>query len=184
MKTRKMAIIGFILVALLALAGCVVNKVEGNDMDYPPWYLKQEIAGTRCGYGMATKVSQSLSIDAAKANALAELAQWVETSVAGRIKQYEEEAGVYTPQNLALTQKVVDVLFGEKLAGIETGELKTYRVTENGGPRYTTYIQVRMPENQVDRTIYDEVHNEEALYNQFKASQAFQELEQKLGERQ
>lgn len=184
MKTRKMAIIGFILVALLALAGCVVNKVEGNDMDYPPWYLKQEIAGTRCGYGMATKVSQSLSIDAAKANALAELAQWVETSVAGRIKQYEEEAGVYTPQNLALTQKVVDVLFGEKLSGIETGELKTYRVTENGGPRYTTYIQVRMPENQVDRTIYDEVHNEEALYNQFKASQAFQELEQKLGERQ
>ena len=44
----------------------------------------------------------------------------------------------------------------------------------------TVYIRVSYPKDAVDRAILNAAKREEALYNEFKASQAFDRMEKKL----
>ncbi len=178
MKTTKVFIVMMSLL-LLALMSCGKNKAsaEGELVNFPSWWNTQPEEAYVCTYGMATKVSQTASMDAAKANAMLEAAQYVETEVKGMIKNYEEEAGVFDPQVLALSQKVVKAVTAAKFSGMIPGRTETRKVTEYGGQRFTTYIQMKIPKTEVRKNLYNNIVNEEALYNQFKASQAFEELE-------
>ena len=108
MKSGKWLIL--ITILLIALFGCSSNKnaVTGGNVSYPKWWNTQTEKDYICTYGMATKSSQTMSMDAAKANAMAEAARYVETEVKAMLKNYEEEAGVNNPQVLALTQNVVE----------------------------------------------------------------------------
>ena len=51
-------------------------------------------------------------------------------------------------------------------------------ITEEG--RYQTFIRVSIPKDAVNKNTLNKIKNEEALYNQFKASQAFDELENEV----
>jgi len=181
MKSGKWLIL--ITILLIALFGCSSNKnaVTGGNVSYPKWWNTQTEKDYICTYGMATKSSQTMSMDAAKANAMAEAARYVETEVNAMLKNYEEEAGVNNPQVLALTQNVVENISHAKFGGVITGYIETYKDTVKGKTTYTTYIQMKIPKDEVNRNLIVNIKNEEALYNQFKASQAFQELERKTG---
>lgn len=176
MKTEKWLII--IVVALLTLAACSSSRVK---MDFPKWWELQNDKDNICTYGMATKASQTLSIEAARANALAEASRYVETQVRSMLKNYEEEAGVTNPQVLALTQNVVKVVSEAKFSGILTGQMEVFKETIARDVRYTTYIQMKVPKVEISKNLIENIRNEEALYNQFKASQAFMELEKEFG---
>jgi hypothetical protein len=143
----------------------------------PAWWFSQTDEAYVCTYGQSTKVSETASMDAAKANALLEAAQFVETEVKGMIKNYEEEAGVKDPQVLALSQSVVKAVSNARFSGVMPGLMETRMVQEEGGRRYRTWIQMKIPKKEVNKNLANQIRNEEALYNQFKASQAFQELE-------
>lgn len=174
MKTGKWIILA---VLLFALAACSVSRVKTV---YPKWWELQNDKDNIFAYGMATKVSQTLSIEAARANALAEASRYVETYVRSMLKNYEEEAGVRNPQVLALTQNVVKVVSDADLSGILTGQMETFKEKTAGDVRYTTYIQMKVPKVEVSRNLIENIRNEEALYNEFKASQAFMELEKEF----
>ena len=148
MKTEKWLII--IVVALLTLAACSNSRVK---MDFPKWWELQNDKDNICTYGMATKASQTLSIEAARANALAEASRYVETQVRSMLKNYEEEAGVTNPQVLALTQNVVKVVSEAKFSGILTGQMEVFKETIARDVRYTTYIQMRYPKWKFQKTL-------------------------------
>ncbi|MDP3114002.1 MAG: hypothetical protein Q8M98_04410 [Candidatus Cloacimonadaceae bacterium] len=179
MKTTKLMLVLLAVLMLLAFMGCGKNKVktDGELVNFPPWWNVQADEAYVCTYGMATKVSQTASMDAAKANALLEAAQFVETEVKGMIKNFESETGVFEPQILALTEKVVKVISSAKFSGVIPGRTETRKVTEYGGPRFTTYIQMKIPKTEVRKNLYNNIRNEEALYNEFKATKAFEELD-------
>lgn len=188
MKTTKLVIAlvsMFLLLSLMACGGG--NKAPkapapGGDIVYrPSWWASQNDEAYVCTYGQATKVSETASMDAAKANALLEAAQFVESEVKGMIKNYEEEAGVVDPQVLALSQKVVKAVSSARFSGVMPGLTETRRVTEDQGNRYKTWVQLKIPRKEVNKNLAANIRNEEALYNQFKASQAFQELEMTTG---
>lgn len=180
MKSGKWILAIFAL--LVALAGCSNNMTGDVEVSYPQWWNTQDNADNVCSYGMATKESQTMSIDAAKANALAESARYVETEVKSMLKNYEEEAGVNDPQILALTQNVVKVISNATFSGVLTGEMMTRKTVDKGETRYTTYVQLEVPKTEISRNLIENIRNEEALYNQFKASQAFQELDAEFPE--
>jgi hypothetical protein len=46
--------------------------------------------------------------------------------------------------------------------------------------RFQTFVRVSIPKETVNKNLMDKIKNEEALYNQFKASQAFDELEKEI----
>lgn len=167
---------------LLVLAACSSNMTGEQEISYPEWWNTQDDANNVCSYGMATKASQTMSLDAAKANALAESARYVETEVKSLLKNYEEEAGVKDPQVLALTENVVKVTSSATFSGVLAGEMMTRKTVEKGEARYTTYVQMKVPKVEISRNLIENIRNEEALYNQFKASQAFQELEGEFAE--
>jgi len=179
MKLTKIMMLLFAVALILSVAACGKDKpkVEGEVVNFPEWWNSQDDEAYVCAYGMATKASQTMSIDAAKANALFEAAQYVETQVKGMLKNYEEEAGVDNPQVLALTSKVIKAVTDAEFSGIVNGKTQTLKVQQDNGSRFTTYMQIKIPKTEVNKALYGNIRNEEALYNQFKASEAFKELE-------
>lgn len=186
MKITKLVIALVAVALLLSLVGCGGNKApkketppspDGVQVYRPNWWSSQNDEAYVCTYGQAEKVSETMSMDAAKANALLEAAQYVETYVQGMIKNYEEEAGVVDPQLLALSQKVVKAVSSAKFSGVVTGMTETRQITTDNGKRFKTWLQLKIPRTEVKKNLQGQIKSEEALYNQFKASQAFQELE-------
>ncbi len=49
-----------------------------------------------------------------------------------------------------------------------------------GNNNYKTFVRLSVPSDVVNKRMVDEIKKEEALYNQFKASQSFDELEKEL----
>ena len=175
---RKITFFVLLLVVLTILSGCGKSGHKGlKKAYYPDWWLIQDNAEYVQTYGMATKVSQTTSFDAAHANAMLQAAQYVENYVKGMVKNYEEEAGVNNPQVLALTSKVVKAVAKAKFANVMVTKQETIVTDEN---RFQTFVRVSVPKEAVNKNLMNQIKNEEALYNQFKASQAFGELENEM----
>ncbi len=185
MKLRPI-ILALLVLSLLLIAACGKNKATGKpdgEVVYrPAWWATQTDANYVCSYGQGLNVTETSSLNTAKANAMLEAAQYVEVEINGMLKSYEEEAGVYDPQLLALSQKVVKAISSARFSGAITGMTETRQVKEQNGTRFKTWIQVKIPKTEINRNLVNNIRNEEALYNQFKASQAFKELDEEIGE--
>jgi len=170
--------LSFLIIFSIIFISCGNNGYKGvKKLYYPEWWQDQDNAEYVQTYGMATKVSQNSSYDAAYANAMLQAAQYVETYVKGMVKNYEEEAGVNNPQVLALTSKVVKAVAKAKFANVMVTKQETIVSDDN---RFQTFVRVSVPKEAVNKNLMNQIKNEEALYNQFKASQAFGELENEM----
>ncbi len=181
MKPGKWLII--IAVALLILAACSINSNSKDrvKMDFPKWWDTQGDQDYFFSYGLSTKASQTLSIEAARANALSETSRYVKSEVSSMVRTYEQEAGVEDPQLLSFAENVIEVVSNTNFSGIITGATEVYRDKIDEDVRYTTYIQMKLPKKEISLKLIENIRNEEALYNEFKASQSFRELERKVG---
>ncbi len=179
MKLKGIVIL--FVAGLIILTACSSGKKEKapTPVFEPDWFGLQGDPDFVYTYGQAEKVSQNASEQAAYANAMQEAAQYVEAHVQSMIKNYTEEAGVEDPQVLALTSSVTRVVSNAKFSGTQISRRQSYVTDEN---RYKTFIRVSIPKDEIDRSLRNQIRNEEALYNQFKASQAFQELDRVLEE--
>lgn len=172
---KRFKVIAVIVAILFLLAACGKSGPGGiKKVYYPDWWQIQDSPDYVQVYGMATKVSQTTSYDAAHANAMLQAAQYVENYVKGMVKNYEEEAGVNDPQVLALTSKVVKEVSNAKFENALVTKQETIITEEN---RFQTFVRVSVPKDAINKNTLNKIRNEEALYNQFKASQAFDELE-------
>lgn len=181
----KKVLLVLLLVSLaLIIFGCGSNKkavkADGNQVYRPEWWGEQKEADYVCTYGQSANVSENASITAARSIAMSDAAQFVQTNVESMMKYYLEEAGVVDPQLLSLVSNVVRTSAKAKFSGAIVGKLETRRVNEGNGPRFKTWTQMLIPREQINETVWSNIRNEEALYNQFKASQAFQELEEQM----
>ena len=182
MKFRVLIVLA--VVFLFLLGACSSGKKAGSGMRevfQPDWYGLQGDPQYIFTYGNAEKVSQNAAEQAAYANAMQEAAQYVEAHVQSMIKNYIEEAGVEDPQVLALTSSVTRVIANARFSGTQISRRQSY-ATDQG--RYHSFIRVSIPKDEVNRNMRNQIRNEEALYNQFRASQAFQELDRVLEQQQ
>lgn len=175
---KKIIVICSIIFLVMMLSGCGKGTPSGMKKVYhPDWWQTQDSPDYVQTYGQAEKVAENTSYDAAYANAMLMAAQYVESYVKGMVKNYEEEAGVNDPQVLALTSKVVKVVSNAKFENAMVSKQETV-ITEN--KRYKTFVRVSVPKDAINKNMLNKIKNEEALYNQFKASQAFDELEKEV----
>ncbi|HRY84042.1 MAG TPA: hypothetical protein P5533_05365, partial [Candidatus Cloacimonadota bacterium] len=77
--------------------------------------------------------------------------------------------------------KVVKSVAEARFSGVQYDKIETRRIEEMGMMRYKTWVQAKVPRSEIRKSVSANIRNEEALYNQFKASQAFRELEAELG---
>jgi len=181
MKVARIMTAVLLVAILFTVLGCASNKggvkPEGDLVYRPPWWDTQDDPAYVSVYGQATRASEAASLTGADANAKSQAAQFVEVYVKSMMKNFEQEAGVIDPQVLALTENVVKVVASAKFSGILVGKTETRAVMEPQGRRYKTWIQLKIPRSEVNRNLKFQIQNEEALYNQFKASQSFKELD-------
>jgi hypothetical protein len=169
----------------IMMFGCSKNKeqavkADGELVYRPAWWGEQGGDSHVNTYGQGTNLNENASMNVARSNALSEAAQYVRINVENMLKNYLEEAGISDPQVLALSSNVLRAVTEAEFSGVITGKMETRKVTEADGLRYKTWVQLKIPTDQINRKLAAEIRNEEALYNQFKASQAFQELDKYL----
>lgn len=183
MKLRRVMIIILAISGLLILAcgGGSGKSVSGpKEVFMPEWYgVETENDTYLFCYGNAEKVSQNMSEQAAIANGFAEAANRVEAHVKSMTKNFMSEAGVDNPEVVALTEQATKVIANQKFNGTVVTKRKVYTM-ENG--RYKTFVQVAIPKADVNKSMVDKIKREESLYNRFRASQAFEELDKEIKE--
>jgi hypothetical protein len=181
--SRFIVVFMLILIALMSVA-CSSNKGAKHEqadhviMYYPEWWDSQDNPEFVFTYGEAVKMTSSTAKDAAYANAMLQAANYVESNVKGMIKNFEEESGITDPQVLALTSKVVKVVSSAKFNGATIDKSETIKQKDN---KIKVFVRVKIPQSQINLQTVNAIKNEEALYNEFKASQRFEELEKELG---
>jgi len=184
MKISKcIVVLMLIAIAILSIAcssnkGQTVEKSGYEVMYYPEWWDLQDNPEFLYTYGEGVKLTSSIAKDAAYANAMLQAANYVEVKVKGMIKNFEEESGVTNPQVLALTSKVVKVVSNAKFKGTTIDKSETIQQKDK---RYKVFLRLKIPRSEIIKKTVDAIRNEEALYNQFKASQEFEELEKEIG---
>ncbi|HHV36470.1 MAG TPA: hypothetical protein GXX77_01355 [Candidatus Cloacimonetes bacterium] len=172
-----------VVLLLFVLAGCGSNKKAqvqapaGTKVYFPSWWNTQSESEYVCSYGTSTKASLNMSIESAKAHALQESSRYVEAKVREMTEEYQAESGVHDPQLLANIETAIRVSSNTTFRGLLTGKTETVQENTPNGVRYTSYVQMKVPVDQVNKSLNESIRNEEALYNQFKASQAFQKLD-------
>lgn len=170
-----------LLVGLMAmfLFGCGnSNGPKGVKKLYQPdWWQVQDSDEYVQTFGMATKASRNISYDAAYSDAMLQAAQYVEAYVKGMVKNFEQEAGVTNPQVLAMTSKVVKVISDAKFNNSMVTKQEVILTDDN---RFQTFVRVSIPKDSINKKLSNQIKNEEALYNEFKATQAFKELDSEV----
>jgi hypothetical protein len=177
MKTLSMLVAG-IVIACFLLAGCASTpepKVE--TLYYPEWYGKQsEVGDYVYAYGEATKADNLMALESARAMAFNEAAQYVENYVQAMTKDFMQEAGSNNPQVLQLTERTIKMVSNAKFSGATASEREIVR----DGERYRAFVRLSIPASEIKNLLYQNIQNEEALYNEFKATQSFKELEKEI----
>ena len=144
----------------------------------PSWYGIQGSPDYVFTYGTAERVSQQAAETSAQSSAYADAARHVEVHVQAMTRDFLSEAGVDNPQVLALTEQVVRTTANQRFSGTTVTQRQMMQ-NENG--RYVAYIQLAIPREAINRDFVNRIRNEEALYNEFRASQAFAEMDRLLG---
>ncbi len=180
MKTRNILVL--LVAGLFVLGACAGGSRSSGPREVfqPDWYNLQGNPEYVYTYGQAVRVNQNAAETAAYANAMQEAAQYVEAHVQGMVKNFMEESGYDDPQVLQMTSQVTRVVADAQFSGTTVSERRSF-VLDNG--RYQTFVRVSIPKEAINRNLADQIRNEEALYNQFRASQSFQELDRQLESR-
>jgi len=180
MKITKLVLLMLIVVFIISACAGKGSTKGVKEIWYPEWWNEQEDLHYIHTYGVATRLSETMALDTAANNAIFEAAKYVETRVKGMMKTFEEEAGVKDPQVLSLSSKVVKTLANATFTGSKVTEQKMIQVEVDGTVRYKCFVRYSVPKETINKNSLDHIKNEEALYNQFKASQAFGDLEAEI----
>ena len=177
---RKTIIVILILSLIAFVFGCAsTGRPSGPKKVWEPdWYGIQSEAGDYVyAYGLGQKTNQSMSFESAKTAAYNEAAQYVENYVKSMTKDFLKESGSENPQVLELTERTIKLVSKTKFSGVTVSKRET--IQEEG--KFKSFVRLSIPGKEIKKTLLNNIKNEEALYNEFKASQSFDELETEMG---
>jgi len=150
-------------------------------MDLPDWYINnvEEDDTYYFSVGMGESKKMDLAIDKAKQAGRVELSERVAANVQSQVKSFTQEAGMSeNTQIVEFYQSTSKTVTDNTLNGVSV--LKRYPYQKSDGT-WIAYVQLALKKDAVSTEVVNLIQNEEALYAQFKASQAFKDLEATVG---
>lgn len=150
--------------------------------DLPEWYINTPEEDDTYIYAVGTGESRKmdLAIDKAKQAGKVELSERISANVQSQVKSFTQEAGMSEDtQIMEFYQSTSKTVTNNTLNGITV--LKRYPYQKSGGS-WLAYVQLGLRKDAVNNEVVNVIKNEEAMYAEFKASQAFQALEAAVGE--
>jgi hypothetical protein len=172
---------------LLALAGCASNQPnltmaectfpDSPEQVAPGWVCDEPVAGVELsaiGYAQKSSAGLSFMKQMAVADARVQLAQSFKTHVTNMIKQYAETTGAADSETVdQVNTSVSKLITSETLIGSRLFKSRTSTV---GG----LYVIVGLDSSNVQKAAEDSINssmkNDAALWQQFKAKKAQDEL--------
>jgi hypothetical protein len=190
MKILKLS--SMVLLTLLVMVNCsskpsVVDAPETaknpkGPADLPEWFINSPEEDDTYIYAVGTGESRKmdLAIDKAKQAAKVEISERISANVQSQVKSFTQEAGMTEDtQIMEFYQSTSKTVTNNTLNGITV--LKRYPYQKSGGT-WLAYVQIGLRKDAVNTEVVNLIKNEEALYAEFKASQAFEALEAAVGE--
>ena len=166
---------------ILSLWGCSggndsrsgsTEQTASSEPDW--WFVKPDPNNYFYGFGQAKKQNPSLAQKVAAQRAKQDISDQVKSSITSEIRDFMQESGIgETAQALEFSENTSVSLSDNVLQGAASDK---YSKAQDG----TVYIRVTYSKNKVDQSLLNAAKREEALYNEFKASQAFDRLESKV----
>ena len=177
---KRILNLSMLLMLALAFSACAGGKMSGttearDSKDKPDWALTPPAAdGMIYGVGQAKKQNPSLAKKVAAQRARDEIAGAVKVKVESSVKDFMQESGIgENAQALEFTQNVSQGITEATL----TGALIKEAFTAKDG---TYFVLMEYSLDEARRAAIESARQEEALYNEFKAEQGFDALEEKL----
>ena len=164
----------FILLLCINCAGTRSGSTEQTKTDVPEWWFNPPTSETHYyAFGQAKKQNPSLAQKAATERARAEISDQIKKNISSEIRDWMRESGLgETAEALEFTENTIVSVSNNALEGASADK---YARMDDG----TVYVRVSYPKDRVSKQLVDTAKREEALYNEFKASQAFDRLEKK-----
>lgn len=175
-----MKIIFAFVTILLLLAGCASNRpgsTESSKSEEPEWWFNPATSDTYYfAFGQAKKSNPSLAQKAATERARQEISTQVKVAIQSELRDWMQASGTNAnAQALEFTENTIISVSDNVMQGATPDK---YEKGDDG----TVFVRVSYLKNSVDKSLIDAAKREEALYNEFKATQAFQRLEKKTAE--
>ena len=154
------------------------SPTEKTIENIPDWFLNlPSDPNYLFATGSMTSKDMQMSLNKAKTTAQTDLAQQLESKVGNLTKQFQEEVGVDDDSEL-LQQftSVTKVVTSQTLNGVRVDQQKL--VPEKG--IYRAYVLMSLPIGEANQLLMDKIKANQQLYTRFRATQAFEELDQEL----
>lgn len=177
-----------ITLVLLALAGMVgiggcgssgkIRDVEDPHPCMPGWYNDlPEDDDYILTSSSATSRDLQMSVDKAKQSGRAEIGSMFESRIKRLFKEFRNETGRAEDSDfLEMGSDVSKSVVSNVLNGSRVREQKICLE----GAVYRAYVMVEMPIGPANEALMSQIRARENYYTEFKASQAFQELEEEV----
>ncbi len=193
MKALKLALIA--IAAISMLVGCGGKGPQPMDMpsqrdaarpatpiDVPDWFANAPEEDDTYIYatGIGESRQMKIALDKAGQAAALELSQRLSANVQSMVKNFTQEAGMdENTQIVEFYQSASQTITNNQMTGLTP--LKKYPYMKPGGS-YIAYVLYGLKKDAVNNEVVNLIQNEEALYSEFKASQAFKEMEAKIAD--
>ena len=172
----KKILFGLLIAAFVVGAiGCGGGEKTVKESTIPDWFLNPpKDTDYLFGVNSGTSTQMQLALDKAKVGARADIAQQLETKVSVLVKSFQEEVGSGEDAELnAFYSQTMKNIANQTLKGSRVREQKI--VPESGG-MFRAYMLMELPLVEFNQNVVKKVKNLQ-LYDRFRASQAFEDLE-------
>lgn len=165
-----------LLALFVSFAGC-----GGGAPKRPAWFLNPpDDPSYYVAASSGESMREQLAINKAKTTAQADISQQIEARVGNMTKQFQEEVGAGENSELLESfTSVTKVVTKTVLSGVKTKEVATFP-QKNGS--WTAYVLMVLPKAELAAQMMNEAKKQEVLYNRFRASQAYDELQKEMQE--
>lgn len=173
-KTR--VLIG--LTVFMLIIGCASNRSgssESTDSADPDWWFNPATSETYYyGFAQAKKQNPSLAQKVATARARDEISNQVKAFTRSELRDWTQEAGLgEDAEAMSFTDNTMQTTSNNALEGATPDK---YIKRKDG----TVFVRVSYPKNKVDKALIQAAKRDEALFNEFKASQSFKRMDDKV----
>jgi len=180
MKGKRVLVLILVSMLVLSVFGCGGGRKMVDEDETPEWYVNPpQSEDNLYGVYSATSQKMQLAFDKAKAGARNDIAQQMEVRIQSLEKQFQEEVGSGEDSEL-------NTFYNQTMKAIASQTLNGSRVKEQEvdkeGDVYRAYVLMELPLNDFRSKLVDKVKNNKNLYERFRASQAFDEMEKDVKE--
>jgi cell wall-associated NlpC family hydrolase len=173
-----------VITVLLVMPACSSMKEassQDDGDDVPSWFLDDRPMDPYHIFAAATATAPRLQLASSQAanQARGDIAATIATRFQGLTQQYQEEVGA-GPEAESVSQFVQTYksVISQTLIGAEVVE----RDIQREGDGYRAYVLMRMPIGEAQEELVAQVREGQNTFTPFRASEAFDELEQNVDE--